>query len=270
MGVTGAAIGVGLSEMAGTFFLLFFGFKKRILIPGWINHGLIRQVFQVGLPVFADRILQQAGQMIFVKAIMIYGTVTYAAQQVGLVIEAFAFLPALGISMATTTLVGQRLGATQPQHASIVNWEANRLALWVMTGMGLLFFFAPDPLLRIFTGDPVVIQQGIYFLKIVAFLQIPLAISMVLSGSLKGAGDTSFLFWTTVIGGWGIRIPFAWLFVLVLDWEVTAVWSLLVVDWVVRMSLLIYRYRSLKWQKKSLIRSLPENQGLILAPVRNE
>jgi len=149
--------------------------------------------------------------MMYLKVIMLYGTVAYAAHQVGLAIESLSFLPGLGISMAATTMVGQRLGANQPHHATIAHREASRLAILLMTGMGFLFFFAPYPLLRIFTDDQAVIQMGASFLKIVAFLQIPLAIALVLAGSLKGAGDTTFLIWTTLVGTWLIRVPFAWL-----------------------------------------------------------
>jgi len=254
--------------VAGALYLLIIGFKKGYLHRGWVNHGLMRQVIQVGLPVFADRLLQQAGQMMYLKAVMLYGTVAYAAHQVGLAIEAFSFLPGLGISMAATTAVGQRLGANQPHQATIAHWEANRLAIVIMTVMGLVFFFAPYLLLRIFTDDPEVIRLGTSFLKIVAVLQIPLAITMVLSGSLKGAGDTYFLFWSTVVGSWGIRVPFAWLFATILKFDLTAVWSLMVADWFARMSILVYRYRTERWQDGNLVRAYAEDPRPLPAQVR--
>jgi len=259
LGVMGAAVAVGVSEVAGAVYLLNIGFKKGYLLRGWANHGLMRQVIQVGLPVFADRLFQQAGQMMYLKAVMIYGTVAYAAHQVGLAIESFSFLPGLGISMAVTAAVGQRLGANQLHQATIAHREANRLAIAIMTVMGLVFFFAPYLLLRIFTDDPEVIRLGTSFLKIVAILQIPLAITMVLSGSLKGAGDTRFLFWSTVAGSWGIRVPFAWLFATGLKLDLTAVWSLMVVDWFTRMCMLIYRYRTEKWQAGNLVQAYAQD-----------
>lgn len=258
LGITGAAIAVGVSETAGAFYLLYMGFKKGCLLKGLSQYGLMYQVLRVGLPVFADRILQQLGQMMYLKVVMLYGTVAYAAHQVGLAIEAFSFLPGLGISMAATTAVGQRLGANQPHQATLAHREANRLAIVIMTTMGLLFFFAPYLLLRIFTDDPEVIELGTSFLKIVALLQIPLAITMVLAGSLKGAGDTLFIFWTTVVGSWGIRVPFAWIFAWMMGWSLTAVWCLMIADWTARMCLLIYRYRTERWQTRNLVHRYPE------------
>ena len=268
LGVIGAAIAFGVSETTGALYLLFVGFRRGYLLRGWTNHGLVHQVLQVGLPVFADRLLQQANQILYLKVIMLYGTVAYAAHQVGLAIEAFSFLPGLGISMAATTAVGQRLGANQPHQATIAHREANRLAILIMTGMGVIFFFAPYLLLRIFTDDPEVILLGTSFLKIAAFLQVPLAITMVLSGSLRGAGDTSFLFWTTLIGNSIIRVPLAWLFASVLKLDLTAVWSLMIVDWSIRMCLLIYRYRTERWQAKNLIRNYPEDQKPVLTSIQ--
>jgi hypothetical protein len=64
--------------------------------------------------------------------------------------------------------------------------------------MGLVFFFFPYILLRAFTNDPDVIQYGILYMKIVAFAQVPLAITMVVGGALRGAGDTGFIMFGTM------------------------------------------------------------------------
>jgi putative MATE family efflux protein len=268
LGVVGASIAVGISEAAGAIYMLSYGLRNGYLKKGPINPALMRQVFQVGFPVFADRLLQQAGQMMYLKVILLYGTAAYAAHQVGVAIEALSFMPGLGISMAATTAVGQRLGANQPGHARMASREANRLAILFMTGMGLLFFFAPYLLLRLFTSDPEVIELGTSFLKIVAFLQIPLAITMVVSGSLKGAGDTAFLLWTTVVGSWGVRVPLAWLFAAVLKLDLAVVWCLMVADWTARMCLVTYRYRTEQWQEGNLLNGISKTGSPALNTTR--
>ena len=267
LGVAGAALASGVSEMAAALYLLVIGFQKGHVRRGAADRGLLRQVFQVGLPVFAERLVQQAGQMMYLKAVMLYGTIAYATHQVVLAIEAFSFLPVLGLSLAVTAAVGRTLGANQPHQVALVNREASRLAIVIMVGMGLVFLWAPDPLLRIFTDDPDVIRLGTSFLKIAAILQLPLAITMVLSGSLKGSGDTPFLFWSTVAGSWGVRIPLAWLFASVLKLDITAVWSLMVADWFVRMGLLMYRYRSEGWITRNIIQPYSESPSPALAPI---
>ena len=122
----------------------------------------------------------------------------------------------------------------------------------LMAGMGVIFFFFPYLLLRLFTSDPEVVSLGTLFLKTVAILQIPLAITMVVSGTLKGAGDTKFILFTTIIGSWGIRVPLGYVAAVILHLPLPFVWGVMVVNWIVRMCLLLYRYRSSNWQKGSL------------------
>ena len=252
LGLIGAAIAIGISEGVGTMILLGVLHHRGIIHAGRFNLALLREVIRIGLPVFGDRALQQAGQTLYLKMIMLYGTTAYAAHQVGLSIEALSFMPGYGFSIAVTTAVGQSLGANQRDRANLINWEANRFAVMLMAGMGMVFFFFPYLLLRLFTSDLEVIRLGTQFLKVVAILQVPLAITMVLSGSLKGAGDTRYLLFTTIIGSWLVRVPLAYLFSVVLHLSLPFVWSVMVVDWVVRMTLLLIRYRSNRWHPSSL------------------
>src|SRR5262249_15964215 len=154
---------------------------------------LLRTLWDIGAPVSGERMVQQAGIFVYAKVVFIYGTAAYAAHQVGLSIESFSFMPGYGFAVAAATMVGQSIAAANYARAKIENWEANRLAAFVMAGMGLVFFFFPYALLRAFTQDQAVIELGGLFLKIVAAAQIPLAVTMVLAGSLRGAGDTGYI-----------------------------------------------------------------------------
>ena len=115
--------------------------------------------------------------------------------------------------------------------------------------MGLVFFFFPFALLRTFTDDPEVIRYGILYMKIVAFAQIPLAITLVVGGSLRGSGDTGFIMFATIAGMWITRIPIAALLATVFRVEIGYVWSVMILDWIVRMSLLLWRYHKETWVK---------------------
>jgi putative MATE family efflux protein len=268
LGVIGVAVATAVSDLAGSACLLCVGFKKRHLRAGRVPASMMAPVLRVGLPVLGDRLLQQSGQVFYVKAVMLYGTAAYAAHQVGMAIEALSFLPGLGISLAATTAVGQRLGARQVRQAVLANREAARLALIVMSGLGLVFFCLPSPLLRLFTDDPDVTALGISLLRIVAIIQIPMAIALVLSGSLRGAGDTVSLFWSTATGTWGIRVPFAWLCAAVWHLDLAVVWSLMAADWLVRMSVLGYRYRTGHWQRRLSAPEEASTSEASLAPLR--
>ncbi|CBK41471.1 putative Multidrug resistance protein NorM [Nitrospira defluvii] len=253
-GVKGAAVAVGIAEATGSVYLLFR--CRTIFKPSKRLRGdMLRTIWQVGAPVSGERIMQQAGILLYTKIVLIYGTVSYAAHQVGLSIESLSFLPGYGFAIAAATMVGQSIGAGKYTRAKLENWEANRLATFIMSAMGIVFFFFPYVLLRAFTSDEAVIDLGTVFLKIVALLQVPLALTMVLAGSLRGAGDTRFIMITTTIGMWGVRIPIAFVAGYWLTMGVFYVWLAMIADWTLRMVLMLWRYRSERWKSIRVLRS---------------
>ncbi len=250
MGVQGAAVAIAVSEGMGALFLFFRSLHKRfIIIEKKFELKYTVVTCRLGYPIFIDRLLQNIGALVFAKVVLLYGTAVYAAHQVGLAIEAFSFMPGYGIAVAAATMVGQNLGAGKPEKARISAYEANRLAVILMAAMGLVFFFFPFALLRTFTSDPEVIRYGILYMKIVAFAQIPLAITLVLGGSLRGAGDTGFIMLATLGGMWCVRLPIAALLATVFKAEIHIVWSVMILDWLVRMSILLWRYRKETWDR---------------------
>lgn len=250
LGVKGAAIAVAISESMGATFLFVRSLHKRyISITRRVEIKFTVMTVKLGLPILVDRLLQNAGSLVFAKIILLYGTTVYAAHQVGLAIEAFSFMPGYGIAVAAATMVGQSLGAGRPAEARLSAYEANRLAVFLMAAMGLIFFFFPYALLRAFTSDPEVIRYGIMYMKIVAFAQIPLAITMVAAGSLRGAGDTGFIMFATIAGMWMVRLPVAAVLATLFKAPIRYVWSVMILDWLVRMGLLIWRYRKESWGK---------------------
>lgn len=253
LGLQGAAIAAGVAEAAGGLYLLL---RCRPIFKesSALRLDLIRSIWNVGASVSGERIVQQAGIFVYTKLVLLYGTVAYAAHQVGLSIESLSFLPGYGLAIAAATMVGQSIGAGKYTRAKLENWEANRLAIAIMTSMGLVFFFFPYVLLRAFTTDEAVIELGTMFLKIVALLQIPLALTMVLAGSLRGAGDTRFIMGATMIGMWGVRVPLALIAALWMRQSVLLIWAAMIADWTVRMGLLLWRYQSERWRQIQVIR----------------
>jgi putative MATE family efflux protein len=251
-GITGAAVAVGVAEGIGFAYLLW-ACRKLFRLRSTIRRDLLSATWRIGAPVSGERIFQHAGVMVYTKIVLFYGTVAYAAHQVGLSIESLSFLPGYGFAVAAATMVGQSIGAGKYVRAKMENWEANRLAAGAMAMMGVLFFFFPYMLLRTFTDDASVIELGTTFLRIVALLQIPLALTMVLAGSLRGAGDTPFIMWATTIGMWGVRVPWAIVTGYVLQLDILFVWSAMIADWTVRMGLMLWRYRSERWRTIQVI-----------------
>lgn len=242
LGVKGAAIAINLSEFVGCSYLFWQALRHghlRICLP---DRRLFKRIWRVGWPVALERVAQQSGQLVYSSVIIAYGTTAYAAHQIGLSIESLSFMPGAGMGIAAATLMGQSLGAKKYQRAHVSHVEALRLALVVMGIMAALFLLIPDYLVMVFTHDPEVVQKGAVFLRIVAFAQIPLAISFVYAGSLRGAGDTFYVFIVTLVTMWGVRVLLAWIAGRVLHLSLYMVWGVFLADWYVRAFAFAWRY----------------------------
>lgn len=242
MGIKGAAIAINSSEFVGFTYLLIQAVRKKYIRVSYPDFGLFLRIWSVGWPVALERVAQQSGQLFYSSFIIGYGTTAYAAHQIGLTIESLSFMPGAGMGIAAATLMGQSLGAGKIRRAKISHNEALRLAVTLMTIMAIIFFFAPHFLIGLFSQDPDVIEKGTVFLKLVAFAQIPLAISFVYAGSLRGTGDTFYVFIITLLAMWGIRVAFSWVASSWLHLSLYAVWAVFLIDWYFRASAFAWRY----------------------------
>ncbi|CAH2029971.1 MATE family efflux transporter [Trichlorobacter ammonificans] len=242
LGVKGAAIAINLSEAIGCCYLLIQAFRHRYLGLLRPQAALFGRIWRVGWPVALERVAQQSGQLFYSGFIIAYGTTAYAAHQIGLSIESLSFMPGAGMGIAAATLMGQSLGAKKYRRARAGHGEAMKLALVVMGSMALLFLAIPHHLVSLFTADPEVIRQGSVFLRLVAFAQVPLALSFVYAGSLRGAGDTFYVFLVTMLTMWGVRVLLAWIVSSWLQLSLYWVWGVFLVDWYVRALAFGWRY----------------------------
>jgi MATE family, multidrug efflux pump len=243
LGVKGAAIAINTSEFVGCTYLLFQALRKKYITFSRPDLPIFGRIWRIGWPVALERIAQQSGQLFYSSFIIGYGTSAYAAHQIGLSIESLSFMPGAGMGIAASTLMGQSLGAGKIRRARVSHTEALRLAVVVMTVMALIFFFAPQHLMALFTHDPDVIEKGSVFLRMVAFAQVPLAISFVYAGSLRGTGDTVYVFIVTLVAMWGIRVALSWVAASWLHLSLYVVWGVFLIDWYFRGAAFAWRYR---------------------------
>jgi len=261
LGVAGAGLAATLARVVGTGVLLLALLTGRTVLdlrPGRLggaaallrlDAATVARLLRVGLPAAGERVVNNLGQILYTRVVASLGTVAFAAHSLALNVESLSYMPGLAFSVAAATLVGQSLGAHRPDQAARSGWECNQMALWVMGLMGAVFFLAPAPLLRLYTADERVISQGVVALRIVAFTQLPEAVGFVLSGALRGAGDTRSVLWITVAGVWVVRLGLSLLFVPVLGLGLVGAWLAMFLDWVVRAGYLIARFRAGAWKE---------------------
>lgn len=253
-GVVGAGIAVGTARaLGGTLALLLLVLGGTpIQVPlravlRW-DPSLLRTLTQLAMPAAAEHLVQRAGSAIFTRIISVLGTTALAAHQVAVSLESLSFMPGVGLAVATTTIVGQALGAKRPDLAERSVAISTRYALLVMGTVALLFFFASQPLARLYGATPEVVDLAAVALRIGAFEQFGLAIYMVLSGSLRGAGDTRAPLQVSLAGIFLFRVPLVYLLGVTLGLGLAGVWIGTVLDWSGRAVLTAYFYLKGRWK----------------------
>ncbi|MBC7348022.1 MAG: MATE family efflux transporter [Clostridia bacterium] len=256
LGVTGAALGEGLARAGGGAVALALAFSGRFFTLNIrprevfrLDPGLIGQILAIGLPASGEQMVRQGSQVIYTILIASLGSLTIAANQVAMAVQSISFMPGFGFGLAATTLVGQSLGAQKPGLAEFYGYETSRFAAAFMGAMGVVFFFWATPLVRLFTADPTVINLAGACVRIIAFAQLPFAVLMVLSGALRGAGDTRWVMYMVAAGEWGVRLILAYLLGFRLALGLPGVWLSFLISSFVLSGLVLWRYRSGRWKE---------------------
>lgn len=180
-----------------------------------------------------DRLITRGVQLVFARIVIRFGVAAYAAHQVGLSIESLSFFPVLGFAKAATTLVGQPLCARDEECARRMAGQATRLGFAIMSVWVLSFIVFPKAWVALFAPDPSVLGYSVRLMTPMGLLQ-PLALVMVFSGALRGAGETPSVVVAAAIGGWCFRLPLAYLLNVAGGWGMSVVWAAMGVDRFVR------------------------------------
>jgi putative MATE family efflux protein len=212
------------------------------------DRDLIGRILHVGLPTGMEQILFRTGQMVYARMLAELGTVAYAANQVAMNTMSISFMPGFGFALAATTLVGQGLGARDPDGAQQRAYTSYRLGASLMMVMGLAIALFPEQLIGFFTNDAGVIATGSLPLRLVGLVQPLLAAAMVFAGGLRGAGDTRYPMVITGASIWGLRVPLAYLLALVLGWGLVGAWIAMALDFSLRGTLNFLRFRNGGWK----------------------
>jgi multidrug resistance protein, MATE family len=253
LGVVGSALGAATGRFAGGILVIAILLKGRAGIRLRLDHlrpdgDMIRRILRVGLPTGAEQLLFRGGQMFFARILAELGTIAYAANQVAINGWSLSFMPGFGFALAATTLVGQGLGAQDPDTAQERGYSAFRMGAGLMSLVGLTFLLFPTKIVGFFTTEPEVIAVGALPLQVVGLIQPMLAASMIFSGALRGAGDTRFPMVVTATAIWAVRLPLAYLFALVLGGGLLGAWTAMAIDMVLRGVLNFLRFRTGRWK----------------------
>ncbi len=227
-GVAGAAWATVLTQTAGLawFARHMLGGKSWVRLRPRdfvfeIRH--IRGVFAVGIPSSLANIVMSVGMFFFTAIVGGFGPEALAAFGIGFRLDSLAILPAVGVSVALVSIVGQCVGAGQYERARKATLQAGFMASAFMVLVGGLFFaFAPE-LIRVFNADPEVVEYGTSFLRILPLSYLVVGFSICFSGAFLGSGKASLSLILTVLRVIAFSAPLAYAFSL--WWGIAGVWA---------------------------------------------
>lgn len=254
LGVFGAGIATTMSRGIVTLIFSFLIiYKKNYCIALTtkdfkINKDICKRLLKVGLPSAGEQGLFRIGMLIFEAMVINLGTLQYAAHKIALTAESFSFNLGFGFSVAGTALVGQYLGAKEYQEAKKAGYLNMFLAISVMTAFGFIFMISPKFVISMFTKDQAIVPMASSALRIVSIAQPILAVSMVLNGALRGAGDTRSVLWITSVGMFFVRIPLTYLFLYIFNFGLNGAWLVMILDLTYRGLACLYRFKQGKWR----------------------
>ncbi len=219
------------------------GITFRFVPKMWIR------ILRIGVPASTSGFLFCVVYVLLTRTTAWFGTEAVAALGLGHRIESFAYVIAVGLSTAAATLVGQNLGAGQPQRASRCAWTTAGISSAFMAVFVVLYFSVPNTLISLFISDSLVIEMGALYLWVIAFSQIFDGIALAIEGSFSGAGDTI----PPMVINMPLhlaRLPIASLLAITLDWGIIGVWWAISATSIVKCLLLTVWFLRGRWKLK--------------------
>ncbi len=176
LGVVGSALGAAVGRFVGGVLVVAILLRGRagiqLTLSGLRPDGdLIRRILRIGLPSGMEQLLFRSGHMVYARILAGLGTVAYAANQVAMNGWSLSFMPGFGFALAATTLVGQSLGAGDPDGAQQRGYTAYRMGAGLMAIVGVTFVLFPAQIVGFFTDEAQVVALGTMPLRMVGLIQ---------------------------------------------------------------------------------------------------
>lgn len=229
LGAVGSGIGTAAAMALGTALYAWLTFHyHRQRLPNWHWPRLpeLKTLAALALPNSAQQTLFALGTSVMFWIIGQIGTQEQAIGHILISLALVLILPAVGLGIASTSLVGHALGKQQVQDAQRWGWEVVRLAVVIMACIGLPLWLFPQAILRLFTPDEHLIAIGSWPLRITGLAIGLEVIAMVLTQALLGAGASRQVMKINILMQWLILLPLAYIVGPMAGFGLLGVWLL--------------------------------------------
>lgn len=260
LGVEGAAISSVVSRVLASvvfFWLLYQALEVRIEWADYyrLSKNYISKILKIGIPSALEQVLYQTNQIVLLYYVTFIGAEALSARQYAVNISMFTYLFAMAIGMATAILVGRYVGAGEKELAYSKVWFGVESALIFTLSMVAIIILFREPFMRIFTDNEEIIQIGASVLLLSILLETGRTINITIINSLRASGDAAYPVRIGFISMIVIGLSLGYLFVFVLDLGLVGVWLAIACDEWIRAVLVIFRWRSRKWERYAIVSS---------------
>jgi len=215
LGVTGAGVATLIGRSAGVVYQLSMLRRGvgRIALRGafTVERPILRELVRVSLGGVAQLLIATASWVLLMRLVTPFGKEAAAGYTIAIRIVIFALMPAWGLANSAATLVGQCLGAKEPERAERAVWLTGLYNMLFMLVVTALFLLLAPTLVAIFTDNPATHDVGVRALRTLAYGYVFYAWGMVLAQAFNGAGDTRTPTLLNLLCFWGLQLPLAWL-----------------------------------------------------------
>jgi Na+-driven multidrug efflux pump len=187
-----------------------------------------------------------------IRILATFGSTVLAGYVIAIRVVIFIILPSWGLANAAATLVGQNLGAEQPDRAERAVWVTGLWNMAFMAVITVLFVAFAGPIVRIFTADPETARVGETALRIISYGYVLYAWGMVILQAFNGAGDTWTPTWVNLIAFWLVQIPLAWFLARVVGIGHEGVYWAIAVSYSLSALIGLLLFRRGKWKLKQV------------------
>ena len=246
-GITGAAV----ATVAGNFIGILLQWSRLKKLPfkisffSCVSKKDIWEIIRFAIPSGLQEANFSLSRLLGLTFILSLGTAAFAANQIGIAIEAISTMPGWGVAIACTALVGHSIGENKPDKSQEYTLYSTIIASIFMGILACFFFFIPKTLISFFINKQEidVIRIGAICLQVAAFEQIPIAIVTVLGSYFKGIGNPKIPFYVSFFTNWFLRLPIAFYLISILRFPVYIYWIITTLQWSLESIILYYLYR---------------------------
>lgn len=253
LGVNGAGIATLIGSIVGCIMSIRSLFRPNGFLfmhrhASWkFDKQTIKSLVSISGSAMVEQVFMRVGFFAYAKIVASLGTVAFATHQICMNIINFSFAFGDGLSIASSSLVGQSLGAKRPDLAMIYGKIGQKLSFCVSTVLFFVFIFGRKVIIQLFTNDPAIISLGGIILIIIALTTHFQTSQTVISGCLRGAGDTKFVAMTSFISIGVIRPLLTYLLCLPFGFGLIGAWIALLIDQSLRFIINVGRFKTGKW-----------------------